>query len=432
MSRVFTNSVGTRVKGAETELNLVGNTTETGTINLYETTGNGKEQISLKAPDSLEADYTLTFPSEPPSSNKLLKTDGSGTLSWSDTATIATLATNITSTANNSTDETVYLTFVDGATGTQGIETDTGLNYNPSTGVLVTTSVTGNLTGEVTGNAATATALATARTIGGVSFDGTGNINLPGVNTAGNQATSGLAGKATKLATTRAIAVAGDVTGTANFDGSAAISINTTLATDAIVASNITNANVTLSKLANMATDSFIGRISASAGVPEILSAAQARTILDISPYFYHKVYDPTSLDLDALSTSYQTLFYTNVAGSFVAQTASAMVELLTFNYTSTSNRWVYFRLVDAGGNEFSVGTTYGGNGTGTRDTERTIHYADETDKQPVMVNWLLTGLTIGNTYQITPQSKTNGTNNYVAAGGSYPLTCLRAYYLPG
>ena len=58
MSRVFTNSVGTRVKGAETELNLVGNTTETGTINLYETTGNGKEQISLKAPDSLEADYT--------------------------------------------------------------------------------------------------------------------------------------------------------------------------------------------------------------------------------------------------------------------------------------------------------------------------------------------------------------------------------------
>ena len=108
------------------------------------------------------------------------------------------------------------------------------------------------------------------------------------------------------------------------------------------------------------------------------------------------------------------------------------MVELLTFNYTSTANRWVYFRLVDAGGNEFSVGTNNGGYMTGTRDTERTIHYADETDKQPVMVNWLLTGLTIGNTYQITPQTKTSGTANYVAAGGSYPLCCLRAYYLPG
>jgi len=46
---------------------------------------------------------------------------------------------------------------------------------------------------DTTGNAATATALQTARTIGGVSFDGTANINLPGVNIAGNQNTSGSA-----------------------------------------------------------------------------------------------------------------------------------------------------------------------------------------------------------------------------------------------
>ncbi|MEL0098392.1 MAG: hypothetical protein VW907_02415 [Opitutae bacterium] len=67
-------------------------------------------------------------------------------------ADTATEATNITAVANNSNNETVYLTFVDGATGTQGIETDTGLTYNPSTGVLTTTSVSGNLTGNVTGN----------------------------------------------------------------------------------------------------------------------------------------------------------------------------------------------------------------------------------------------------------------------------------------
>ena len=48
-----------------------------------------------------------------------------------------------------------------------------------------------------TGNAATATALQTARTIGGVSFNGTANINLPGVNTAGNQNTTGSAATAT-------------------------------------------------------------------------------------------------------------------------------------------------------------------------------------------------------------------------------------------
>jgi len=74
---------------------------------------------------------------------------GVNTAGNQNTSGTAAIATDITATANNSTDETVYLTFVDGATGTQGIETDTGLNYNPSTGVLTTTSVTGNLTGTV-------------------------------------------------------------------------------------------------------------------------------------------------------------------------------------------------------------------------------------------------------------------------------------------
>jgi len=57
----------------------------------------------------------------------------------------------------------------------------------------VTGNVSGNVTGDVTGNADTATTLETARTIGGVSFNGSSNINLPGVNVAGNQDTSGTA-----------------------------------------------------------------------------------------------------------------------------------------------------------------------------------------------------------------------------------------------
>lgn len=48
----------------------------------------------------------------------------------------------------------------------------------------------------ISGNAATATKLATSRTIGGVAFDGTANINLPGVNAAGNQNTTGNAATA--------------------------------------------------------------------------------------------------------------------------------------------------------------------------------------------------------------------------------------------
>ncbi len=56
------------------------------------------------------------------------------------------------------------------------------------------------------GNAVSATKLQTARTIGGVAFDGTANINLPGVNTGGNQSTTGNAATATRLQTARTIA----------------------------------------------------------------------------------------------------------------------------------------------------------------------------------------------------------------------------------
>ncbi|HHL9122694.1 TPA: prophage tail fiber N-terminal domain-containing protein, partial [Escherichia coli] len=59
----------------------------------------------------------------------------------------------------------------------------------PTTGGTVSgpLSVTGGLTGSLNGNASTATKLQTARSIGGVVFDGSANINLPGVNTTGNQ-----------------------------------------------------------------------------------------------------------------------------------------------------------------------------------------------------------------------------------------------------
>jgi hypothetical protein len=119
--------------------------------------------------------------------------------------------------------------FVDTSVSSVGIGTNSpayklDVHGTANVGVLTATSISGPLTG----NADTATALATARTIGGVSFDGSGNINLPGVNIAGNQNTSGNAATATALATARTIALTGDVTGSATFDGSGNISIPTT------------------------------------------------------------------------------------------------------------------------------------------------------------------------------------------------------------
>jgi len=92
--------------------------------------------------------------------------------------------------------------------------------------------------------------LATARNIGGVSFDGTANINLPGVNAAGNQDTTGNAATATALETARTI------NGT-SFDGSANITVTAAAGTltgtelkSTVVTSSLTSVG-TLTSLAS-------------------------------------------------------------------------------------------------------------------------------------------------------------------------------------
>jgi cytoskeletal protein CcmA (bactofilin family) len=89
-----------------------------------------------------------------------------------------------------------------------------------SNGVRFANAYIDTTTGNLVGNASTATTLETARTIGGVSFNGSANINLPGVNQTGNQDTSGNAASATVLETAR------NISGV-SFDGSANIELNT-------------------------------------------------------------------------------------------------------------------------------------------------------------------------------------------------------------
>jgi len=106
------------------------------------------------------------------------------------------------------------------ATAAQGAAADAAL---PKAGGTMTGAITfaGGQTWptfnqSTTGNAATATKLATARTIGGVSFDGSANINLPGVNTAGTQNTTGSAAKWTTARTLTLGSTGKSVDGSAN------------------------------------------------------------------------------------------------------------------------------------------------------------------------------------------------------------------------
>jgi len=80
----------------------------------------------------LESDGTCTYN---PSTGKITATGFVGSLTGT-----ADVATAVTVTANNTANEDIFICLVDGASGTQGIETDTGLKYNPSTNVIASTA----------------------------------------------------------------------------------------------------------------------------------------------------------------------------------------------------------------------------------------------------------------------------------------------------
>ena len=121
----------------------------------------------------------------------------------------------------------------------------TNLNAsNLASGTVDDARLPGTISSDITGNAATATALETARTIGGVSFDGTANINLPGVNTSGTQDTSGNAATATALATGRTIGMTGDVVWTSSsFDGTGNVTGTATIQPNSVALGTDTTGN---------------------------------------------------------------------------------------------------------------------------------------------------------------------------------------------
>jgi hypothetical protein len=138
------------------------------------------------------------------------------------------------------------------------------------------------ITAALSGNATTATTLQTARTIGGVSFDGSANINLPGVNAVGNQNTTG---SAATLTTARTIAIAGDVSGTAtSFNGSADITISAVITADSIVNADINSAAAIADT--KLATISTAGKVSNSATTATNLNTASAIVARDASGNF--------------------------------------------------------------------------------------------------------------------------------------------------
>jgi hypothetical protein len=162
-------------------------------------------------------------------------------------------------------------------------------NGNATFSGIVTSSrftgpLTGNVTGDASGNAGTATALETARNIGGVSFDGSANINLPGVNEAGNQNTSGtaagLTGNPTITVTKVNVGTAATIAANGNISAAGIVTASSFVGNGAnitaISGSNIASGTVAAARVATLNQDT-----TGNAATATILETA--RTIGGVS-----------------------------------------------------------------------------------------------------------------------------------------------------
>ena len=234
----------------------------------------------------------------------------------------------------------------------------TTLELLNGTTLSVAAGITGNVTGDVTGNADTATALETARTIGGVSFDGTAAINLPGVNASGNQDTSGNAATATALATARTI-------GGVSFDGTAAI--------------NLPGVNAA----GNQDTSGTAALASGLTGTPNITVGTIGGTDLTLSG---NLVVNGTTTTLNTTTLDVSDLNITvakGAADSAAADGAGLTVDGAgaTFNYTHSGTKWVANKSIQATSFIGDITGDVTGDVTGNADTATTstnVTVADE------------------------------------------------------
>ena len=140
----FTTITASNSVTANANLTVGNGATSGGSIILKEDSDDGTNTLTLK-PAAMSSDVSFTLPADDGSANQVLKTDGSGVLSWTTPSSVT-----VTVSDNENTNEANALIFaadadIDG--GTLGLESDGDATYNPSTGTITATNFSGNLTG---------------------------------------------------------------------------------------------------------------------------------------------------------------------------------------------------------------------------------------------------------------------------------------------
>jgi hypothetical protein len=204
--------------------------------------------------------------------------DGSGNVTGTATIQANSVALGTDTTGNYVAAGAVSGTGLSGSSSSEGgtfTVTSNATNANTASAIVARDGsgnfAAGTITAALTGNASTATTLQTARTIGGVSFNGAANINLPGVNTGGNQNTSGSSASCTGNAATATILQTTRTINGTSFNGSANITITAAA----------TNVNTQLASLGvGTAASGTAGEIRATNNVTAYYSDDRLKTKL--------------------------------------------------------------------------------------------------------------------------------------------------------
>jgi len=260
---------------ASLEMLYKASSADSGAIRFYEDTDNGVHYVALAAPTAVTANVTLRLPDGVGSPDQVLKTDGSGNLSWvNQTSTAGLVTAGSVTTFTNKTFDTagtgnvfrINGTQVSAVTGTGSAVLDSspslttptigtaGANFSGSTSGTTVILASATASGSLTLPAATDTLIgkATTDTLTNKTFDtaGTGNVfRINGTQITANTGTGSnvLASSPTLTSANLTVPV---IAGTgATFTGS-------TSGTTALLASATASGSLTLPA----ATDTLIGK----------------------------------------------------------------------------------------------------------------------------------------------------------------------------
>ena len=263
--------------------------------NVIMKTGGELEAASLDISGDVDVDGTLEADAITVNGSTLASVIQGTTV---DNATTAAVATTVTITDNESTDESNAIVFTAGGDvdgGNIGLESDGTLTYNPSTGTVTATGFSGNLTGTL--QTAAQTNVTSLGTLTALRVD---NVTINGT-TIGYQ--DGIADKLDLLTVSpTALTVAGELDAT-SLDISGDADIDGTLETDALTIGGVTSVPF------ESADHSKLDGIEASADVTDTTNVTAAGALMDSE---LTSIADVKALDQSVVSGATPTFTTTN------------------------------------------------------------------------------------------------------------------------